>query len=203
MITKSQLKILEAFRRDPIRRFTFSELKEELNESSNNKLQIALADFEREGLILINRKKGFNIITLNIESGSLISYFSLIDLEKLNQKILSLLREIKNVVLEKDSFFSLAVFGSYAKNKFNKNSDLDVVIIFENKGFDELIKPEINSIKRKSLIPIDIHFFSKKEFLEMVFSKKQNLGKEIINNFLAFYGGEFLYNLILKNEFTK
>ena len=156
---------------------------------------------------------GANVVGYSLESPTTPNHISLLeldivsivgdirDLEKLNQKILSLLREIKNVVLEKDSFFSLAVFGSYAKNKFNKNSDLDVVIIFENKGFDELIKPEINSIKRKSLIPIDIHFFSKKEFLEMVFSKKQNLGKEIINNFLAFYGGEFLYNLILKNEF--
>ena len=203
MITKSQLKILEVFRKNPIKRYTFSELKEELNESSNNKLQIALANFEKERLILIDRKKGFNIITLNKDSESLFSYFSLIDLEKLNQKILPLLREIKSICLEKNSFFSIAVFGSYAENKFNKNSDLDIAIIFENKNFEDFVKPEINSIKRKSLIPLDIHFFSKKEFLEMVFSKKQNLGKEIINNFLAFYGGEFFYNLILKNEFVK
>ena len=202
MITKSQFKILELFRQNPIKKWTFGELKEKLNESSNNKLQIALADFEREGLILIERKKGFNLITLNIESYSLFSYFSLIDLEKLDKKILPLLKDVKNVVLEKNSFFSLAVFGSYAENKFNKNSDLDIVIIFENKNSEELIKSEINSIKRKSLIPIDLHFFSKKDFLDMIFSKKQTLGKEIVNNFLAFYGGEFFYNLILKNEFT-
>ena len=133
----------------------------------------------------------FNLINLNVESISLLSYFSLIDLEKLDSKILSLLGEIKNVVLEKISFFSMVIFGSYAENKFNKDSDLDVVIIFDNKNIEELIKPEINTIKRKSLIPLDIHFFSKKYFLEMVFSKKQNLGKEVINNFLAVYEENF------------
>lgn len=200
MITKSQLKILEIFKNFPNRRWTYGELKENLKESSNNKLQTALANFEKESLIFISRKKGFNLISLNLDSEKIFTYFSLIDLERLNPEILDILKEIKMAILERTSFFSLIVFGSYAKNKSNKSSDLDIAIILGDKNIEGLIKPEINSIKRKSLIVLDIHYFSKKDLLEMVSSKKQNIGKEIVENNLVFYGGEFFYNLILKRR---
>lgn len=199
MITKSEFKILGEFRKNFFKTYTFNELKQNLKESSNNKIQLALKHFEEEELILITRKKGFNLIDLNLKSPLLVHYFGLIDFEKINHKAKDILFKIKESLSKKDIFFSLLIFGSHAKGNLSKNSDLDIAIILEEGADKKEIKPLIKSIKRKSLLEIDEHYFHKKEFLEMLKNSQENLGKEIFRSFLVFYGGEFFYNLIFEN----
>jgi predicted nucleotidyltransferase len=79
------------------------------------------------------------------------------------------------------------VFGSYAKNKFSKASDIDILVLSKNKI------PE-------HLCPVEIHLINlTKSQFETAVKKKEILIKEIRNNHIIINGGDYFIN-ILKNE---
>ena len=59
----------------------------------------------------------------------------------------------------------LFVFGSYAKGKNNKDSDLDLIIITENKN---KIKDDIRKIKKLSSISIEIIYMDKEKYRDIL-----------------------------------
>jgi len=95
-------------------------------------------------------------------------------------------------------FFILLIFGSYAKNKQNEKSDIDLLAIVKNKSeikaLQEVILGEYAKVK-KSLIVVDIE-----DFREMIsHPEKFNVGNEAVKNHILLYGAESYYNLI-KNQ---
>ena len=91
----------------------------------------------------------------------------------------------------KSSFFIFLVFGSYAKGKSAKSSDIDVMFISNERGFEEKISTLF------SLLPIKTHVlvFTEEEFIRMKDSKKSNVIKEAIENNIILYGVESYYRL--------
>ncbi len=91
-------------------------------------------------------------------------------------------------------FFIVLVFGSYVKQTWTKNSDIDLCIISD----DEAKTKELISKFKLLSISLDIQAFSTKEFESMIKTKEANVGKEIIKNNIILYGTENYYNLISK-----
>ena len=91
--------------------------------------------------------------------------------------------------------YSLVLFGSYAKGKADKHSDLDIAIItpIENKEKAESI---MNSIKRTTSLNLHPLEFTYKDFIEMLSSKENNVGKEIVKNNIIFKGYEQFYECL-------
>ena len=94
------------------------------------------------------------------------------------------------------------------KKEFNfsqniKNSDLDIAIIInKDKQKLEIIKKELI---RKSITNLDIQIITKKEFLKMMESDYENLGKEIARKNLPIENINIFYELLIKgmkNGFT-
>jgi len=100
----------------------------------------------------------------------------------------TLFREIDSVN------FILLLFGSYAKKKQTKNSDIDLMFIFPSKKSEEIIEEII------SVLPIKIHplVFSEKEFIGMKNSKEENVVSEAIKSNVILYGIEQYYKLLKK-----
>lgn len=91
-------------------------------------------------------------------------------------------------------FFSLIVTGSYAKGTYSKNSDIDVVIISDHES--KSIYVELKYETETSIPKVHLYVFTRQEFLEMLSSKKENYGKEIVRNSLIFLGGAQYYSLL-------
>lgn len=91
-------------------------------------------------------------------------------------------------------FLIVLIFGSYAKNKNSKSSDIDICIILDNKNKSGELHEKLNLLSLK----LEIQEFTSKEFVSMIEKKQNNLGNEIIKNNLILYGTENYYNLILK-----
>ncbi|RLE45485.1 hypothetical protein DRJ25_05600 [Candidatus Woesearchaeota archaeon] len=106
-----------------------------------------------------------------------------------NKNIKQIYKEI--LTRTKSSFFIFLVFGSQAKGKTTKQSDIDIMFISNKAGFEE----EINSII--SLIPLKTHtlVFTEEEFIRMKDSKTSNVIKEAIENNVILYGIENYYKL--------
>lgn len=89
------------------------------------------------------------------------------------------------------TFFIMLIFGSYAKNKQTKTSDIDIIFISNDKDFEQKLSDIL------SLIPLKIHnlVFTEEEFIRMKDAKKPNVVKEAIEHNVILYGIETYYRL--------
>lgn len=197
MLTEKQLKILDIFRKNFNKKLTFNEIKSQSKINSNSFIQRTLSNCMYEGIIETEcLGKGMLLYKLKINNLSL-SYFQLIAFE-LYSLPKNVLYKIQNEISELTSAYSLVIFGSYAKAKQSKNSDLDVAVIIEDKKIFSEVKAKIESIKMEELLKIDCEIFTTREFKEMLESKKENVGKEIARNNLVFYNPPLFYKTIEK-----
>ena len=94
----------------------------------------------------------------------------------------------------KNIYYTLAIFGSFAKGHENKNSDLDLLIIAGNKETAEDINRTINSesiiLKRK----IHIIAISEDDFIKNLGDKKLNVIAECFKSHIIITGAEAFYN---------
>ncbi|MEM2131608.1 MAG: nucleotidyltransferase domain-containing protein [Candidatus Woesearchaeota archaeon] len=200
MLTKEQLNILKVFYENLFSKITFKQIKEKSKQKSNSLIQIAINRFLEENLITNNKIGNLNLYSLNLDNNLTLSYLNLINefkkSESLDKNILNILKEIEYKIKKKTLFFIFLVFGSYAIRKANKNSDLDIAFIVESNEAKKEITPFLETIKRRELIKIDYHLFTNKEFLDMLKSDYENLGKEIYKKNIVFYGYINYINLV-------
>ena len=88
----------------------------------------------------------------------------------------------------------ILLFGSYAKNKATKSSDIDLMFIIPEINFEKDIEKAI------SLLPLKIHslVFTEKQFVNMKNSTELNVVKEAIKNNIILQGIEQYYYIINK-----
>ncbi len=96
-------------------------------------------------------------------------------------------------------FFTVIVFGSYAKEKHTQKSDIDLLIITPSKdqvnGIQAVVKRTYTKIK-KSIVVVDANNFIDMLSKPTVF----NVGNEARKNHIILYGAEQYYQLIKKAD---
>lgn len=204
MLTKQQFNIFGVFRKDFFASFTFRQIKERSKQKSNNVVQIALKQFKKMNLVKIKIIGDVVTYSLNFDNNIALSCLNLInDLEIQKRKFPGeILAEIQKRILKQTSFFILQVFGSYAKNKADEKSDLDIAVIVECEQTKKELVPILETVKRREIKQIDYHIFTAGEFLEMLKADYENVGKQIYKNSLICYGFIEYCNLVKagKNE---
>ena len=170
MLTKEQVNILSVFKKDIFNSLTFKQIKEQSKQKSNNIVQIALKEFQNQNIIQSKKTGDVTTYNLNLSNNLALSYLNLINEYEIKKtKIpLGITDEIEKKVFKYTEFFILLVFGSYAKSKATKKSDLDIAFIVESEATKKEITPYIETIKRREISSIDYHIFTKAEFLEML-----------------------------------
>ena len=106
-----------------------------------------------------------------------------------NGNIRVLYNEVKKI---KSPFYICLVFGSYAKSKAAKNSDIDIIIVAEN---EDVVKREVDSIINS--IPLKLHIldFTPKEFIGN-FLQGNTVINEAVEKNIILYGVEAYYRLL-------
>lgn len=89
------------------------------------------------------------------------------------------------------SFFVWLLFGSHAKGKETKSSDIDILFISNEKDFESKISNII------IVLPLKIHAltFTEEEFIRMKDAKKVNVVQEAMEKNIIIYGIEIYYRL--------
>ena len=104
---------------------------------------------------------------------------------------------------KRHNIHSFVIFGSYASGKETKKSDLDILIILENKKQSDMMHKLINNAFKLSDAEINPIVIGRKDFIEMLANKvKLNIGKEALKSHIILYGIERFWELVLeaKNE---
>lgn len=202
MLTKIQLKILGAFRKDIFEKLDFKKIKDLSGQKSNSVIQAALAAFKGMNLVTPEKAGKSIFFSLNFHNILTLSYLSILsDIELRSNRMLpfGVLQTIQNGIQEYTPFFVLFVFGSYAKKRPRRESDLDIAVIVETDATRKEIVPSLETVKRRELLEIDYHIFTMGEFLEMLFDKQENLGKQIYRGSMIYYGAQQYYALLSEN----
>lgn len=204
MLTNKQLEIFTVFVKFPYKEITRQEIKDLSKEKSNNALSIALNQFKKENLILERKVGKSSLFSLNFENNLIYYYIALCNDKRLKKMVKLSLNHVFEEVKKITSFFTIVVFGSYAIGKENKSSDLDIIIIIEDKSKIKDIEINLSNATLKSIIGLDVHVIVCKDFIEMLINEEENLGKQIARKHLVVYNHQLFYDILnegMKNGF--
>lgn len=200
MITKMQFRILNTFSKNIYKSYSFKEINDAYKSKSKGIVPSYLKKMVEEKILKKERISNVGIYKLNLDNPKVFSYLYPIFWENL-PKIAELpIRYIIESAEKKESFYSLVVFGSYAKGKNKKGSDLDIAIFIPESSDKKPIEKELSDAKLKSLLDMDIHIIKKDEFLEMLLADYENLGKEIARKNLPLHNIDIFYSMINKGR---
>ena len=146
-------------------------------------------------------------IRINLGNNNTIGLLSLIETEKFKEFYRNLKGNIKTTVGEiaKDvstilEIKCVLIFGSYAKGRQTKESDLDILVIYQKSelikklNYDEEIKKSMRGIIKTSELrggpKINSIIVNEEEHSEMVLSNQPNVGKEALLNNIILKGYE-------------
>ncbi|HLC88691.1 MAG TPA: nucleotidyltransferase domain-containing protein [Candidatus Nanoarchaeia archaeon] len=197
MINKEYL-ILEPFTREPWKALTFKEVKKLSNNKSDNYVHTTLKTLVKEE-ILKEQKIGNNLVYSLCKNVFALNTIGFIVEFKANQAKHLPHRNIQKILDKiKTLFYSFVITGSYAKNKQKETSDVDIVIICDNKHPSNAILSQIK-LESELMIPeFHPYVFTQAEFYEMLINKEANYGKEIAKNNLIVTGGKEYYTILLE-----
>lgn len=196
MLTKTQEKILMWLLSNPEEKATIRGISRKLGKSYtlvyNN-----IADLEKKEIIKKESVPPAQIVTLNEYAP--LEIFIDIEFKRKNnflKKHAWIRLMLKDILKNSDNpFFILMVFGSYAKGSQNEKSDLDLLIIVNDKK--EIRNAENALQKAYTKIKKNINIVDTEDFKEMIKNtEKLNIGNEAKKHHILLYGIEEYYNII-------
>lgn len=190
--------ILEPFIREPWKSLTFKEVKKLSNNNSDNYVHTTLKRLVKEE-ILKEQKIGNNIIysiSKNIFALNTIGFVAEYKAKQAKHLPYKNIQKIINKI--KTPFYSFIITGSYAKNKQKETSDIDIVIICDNKQQPNTILSQIKLESELMYPEIHPYVFTEGDLYEMIINKEENYGKEIARNNLIITGGKEYYSIVLE-----
>ena len=133
LFNKGKEKILECFYRNRKKELYFSEILRETKLTQNTTLT-HLANLQRLNVIISTKKIGNTFFRTNPKNPLIYSIFSYFDYKRFNELPSERKRAI-NDFLDKIQIKPLVavVFGSTAKGSFGKESDIDILLIYNKK----------------------------------------------------------------------
>ena len=147
----------------------------------------ALKDLNKEGVVALEKHGNTTLCSFNHKFNS--SVFQ-VEYERLK-----LLLKDKNFLVLYNHIaglneqFILLLFGSYAKNKQTKSSDIDLLLISNN---HKTIETKLN------ILPLDIHLthITYEDFKLMLNSKRFTVVSEAVKHNILLFGIEDYYRLV-------
>jgi len=195
MLTPKQIRIFGAFLRKPYKEWTYTEIKEYSNEKSNSMVQKAIVKFTAEDLVLKRDVGNVFLYSVSLENSNVFAYFNILINENLPQVVKKSLKIIQEE-LSSIKFVSMVIFGSYAEGKQKERSDLDIAILVNSTEDKKNCELAMKSAELKSVLQIDAHIITKREMLQMLKDKQENLGKQIARKHLAIHNPRIFYSII-------
>ena len=189
LFTKSKIRqrIILLFIYNQNEEFYLSEIAKRVKTSAGT-AQRELNRLLRNDLIIFKKKANLNLYALNK------NYSLLKEIESIVKKTFGIEIELKKGLSGVKNISFAFLFGSYAKDGFKSDSDIDLFIIGEvdeEQAFDVVQKVEEN-IGRE----INYHIINRKEFLQ---KKRTNyFYEEIVENFILLKGDEREFRRFIK-----
>ncbi len=154
----------------------------------------------KQELINVEKKGNNYLCRINLKY-SLLKHHLIIASEEITQDylnkqpIISIMR--KTIMQYAPKTTTALLFGSYAQNKQEKYSDIDLVFISKNKKNLPQLKKELSHLEKLYDKEINILIFTPNQFQEMLKAEEENVGKQIFKNNIILYNPEQFWEVAL------
>ena len=202
MLNNCEIKILGKLMRQPLELYSINQLAKEINLAypyvyeSTNKL-------ERKQLISIKKIGKSNLCQLKFDNPDELAFASMENTKRflsLHPSINNLTHQLKENLA--NELYILLLFGSFAKGKATKNSDIDLFFIIKNKKNLEPFRKKVNSIIDKLSYKIEFEVSTIDWFYEML-GDKTTVGREIFKTNLVLHNPEAYFHLVKRYDQRK
>ncbi|MBS3160043.1 nucleotidyltransferase domain-containing protein [Candidatus Woesearchaeota archaeon] len=193
---KGKEKILECFYINRSKELYFSEILRETKLTQNTTLK-HLKNLQENNLVISTKKIGNTFYKINPKNPQIYSIFSYFDFKKLNKlpserkrAIIEFLEKLENKPL------IVLVFGSTAKGTFGKESDIDLLLIYNKKESENKeLKKEIEATTGTNIQTFIIDF---DYFKEQLLKQEDNMIIHAIKTGFIISGHYIFYKEALK-----
>ena len=192
---KGKEKILGCFYKNKKKELYFSEILRETKLTPNTTLK-HLANLQKLGLVISTKKIGNTFYKINPKNSLIYSILSYFDYKKLNELPSERKRAI-NEFLDKIQVKPLIaiVFGSTAKGTFGKESDIDILLIYNKKELENSkIKKDIEATTG---IKIQIFIIDFEYFKEQILKEDDSVITHAIKTGFPVTGNDKFYKEVL------
>ncbi len=192
---KGKEKILECFYRNRKKELYFSEILRETNLTQNTTLK-HLANLQKLVILISTKKIGNTFYKINYKNHLIYAIFSYFDYKRLNELPSERKRAI-NDFLDKVLVKPLiaVIFGSTAKGTFGKESDIDILLVYNKKEIeDSKLKKNIEAVTGVKIQPFIIDF---DYFKEQVMKEEDNVITHAIKTGFPITGTDKFYQEVL------
>ena len=192
---KGKEKILECFYRNRSRERYFSEILRETNLTQNTTLK-HLKNLQQNNLIISTKKIGNTFYKINPKNRQIYSIFSYFDFKRFNELPLERKRAISDFLdrLRIKPLICL-IFGSTAKGTFEKESDIDILLIFNKKETeDSKLKKDIEAVTGVKIQTFIIDF---DYFKEQIIKQEDKVISHAIKTGFVISGHDKFYKEVL------
>ena len=149
-------------------------------------------------LVKQEKKGKANLVSVDFENAKLEELSSAILSEKAGllrnyPQIAILTKEIEEALAGK--LYILLLFGSYAKGKPKKESDIDFLFIIPHREYIEDYKEKINKALKLSALKKHFSIVSTDDFMDML-NQKYTVGREAFQEGIVLFGAEPYYAMV-------
>ena len=192
---KGREKILESFYKNRRREQYFSEILRETGLTQNTTLK-HLANLQKLGLIISTKKIGNTFYKINSKNLLLYAIFAYFDYQKFSELPSERKRAI-NEFLDKLIVKPLMaiIFGTTAKGTFGKESDIDILLIYNKKELeDSKLKKDIEAITG---VKIQVFIINFDYFKEQIMKEEDSVITHAIKTGFPVTGNDKFYKEVL------
>jgi len=152
-------------------------------------------------MITIEEKANLKLCKLSLENPQMIALIESLRWLDFTRKRSDIGLLVSDIVSRSElPYFTLAVFGSYAKGAMTKRSDLDMLLVIPERKFEDTIETAIKSARALSNITVHDVVVTYAEFAEMLRETKINVAKEVLEARYVGYGAEAFYTLLRRSS---
>ncbi len=196
-VTVLELRVVAFFLANVGESFGIRELSRRMN-VDYKMVHTAVQKLSKKGILLKRRQANLELCSLNLKGDlSVIYYGELLranNFLQAHKEIASFFNAVREKV--KTIFYSLVVFGSFAKGTEAAHSDLDLLIIAQSRELGEEIEGVINAEAILLKTKVHVIILAETDFIAGLKEKKPNISTEVLKNHLIIAGVEAFYNAI-------
>ena len=194
-LTGLEIHILSFFLENITEHFAIREIARKIKVDYKH-VHSTIQKLAKKKIIIKKRQANIDLCSLNLKNDLIHIYYvemlRSIDFMNKHKELKFFFQSIQEKI--KTGFYSLVVFGSFAKGTETINSDLDIMIITPSRNIGEEIVRIINAeailLKRKFQFVV----LDEKEFIKSLESKEINVATEAFNNHIIIQGFEIFYH---------
>ena len=147
---------------------------------------------------VVERKKEANLIKVKLRKGVKTTAY----LKQVNtEKFLNLPKKIQTSVNDflkeqKEKPLIILIFGSYAKENYIENSDIDILLVYQEVRNAEDIENTAKRISMRTNTKLSPVYLNYKNFEKNFLNKEHDFSNEIRNNIILLNGVELYYEVL-------